>query len=174
MTYHETSTAGPLEIRQEAGASREILEMAGRLEGYDMSFVTDKLVDDGGIVREDVQAATTEFKKFMVLAGMDIKPLAMIGPVVDEVWHQFILFTSHYREFCEKTVGRFIGHQPDTVLTPIPLEAGQNFLRAYKKFFGDLPTIWFRGMDERTISYYSSAVRSGPPPMRWSGWTGKD
>src|SRR6266436_6159449 len=85
-------------------------QMVQRLEQYDMSFVLDKLVRDGKIPESSVQALEREFKRFMTLAGLGVCPLAMIGPLIDEVWHQFVLFTKEYREFCLATIGHFIGH----------------------------------------------------------------
>lgn len=31
---------------------------------------------------------------------------------IDEVWHEFILFTREYRDFCEQYLGRFVHHCP--------------------------------------------------------------
>lgn len=31
---------------------------------------------------------------------------------VDDIWHEFILFTKTYQTFCEDKYGRFIHHQP--------------------------------------------------------------
>ena len=74
-----------------------------------MGFVFEKLTLDRGIRNDDL-LREREFKKFVALAGFGIVPLAMIGPLIDDVWHQFILFTKQHRDFCERTVGRFIGH----------------------------------------------------------------
>ncbi|WP_414943115.1 glycine-rich domain-containing protein [Amycolatopsis sp. cmx-11-32] len=32
---------------------------------------------------------------------------------VDIGWHTFILYTRHYREFCDRAAGRFIDHEPN-------------------------------------------------------------
>lgn len=34
--------------------------------------------------------------------------------VADDLWHTFILFTKDYREFCEKSFGKIIDHEPHT------------------------------------------------------------
>jgi hypothetical protein len=34
------------------------------------------------------------------------------SPIVDEAWHQFILFTREYAEYCNSVAGRFIHHEP--------------------------------------------------------------
>ena len=38
--------------------------------------------------------------------------LAMPSQVVDVAWHEFILFTRNYQEFCRSALGRFLHHTP--------------------------------------------------------------
>jgi hypothetical protein len=40
-------------------------------------------------------------------------PLAMPSRIVDDAWHEFILDTSAYRDFCEQAFGRFLDHFPE-------------------------------------------------------------
>ncbi|MGH8847292.1 MAG: glycine-rich domain-containing protein [Polaromonas sp.] len=44
------------------------------------------------------------------------KFVAMPSRVVDSMWHEFILHTSAYREWCDLVIGRFIDHVPAEVL----------------------------------------------------------
>ncbi len=44
------------------------------------------------------------------------KFVAMPSQVVDSMWHEFILHTSAYREWCDLVIGRFIDHVPAEVL----------------------------------------------------------
>jgi hypothetical protein len=147
-------------------------KMVQRLETYDMSFVFEKLKMDGKININLKGLLEREFKRFVALAGFGVCPLAMIGPMVDEIWHQFILFTKQYRDFCWDTVGLYIDHQPDIPSMPLPVVAGENFRSQYKFHFGTIPGIWFEGMSEETRSYYLQPVLIGKPPSSWSGWTG--
>jgi hypothetical protein len=149
-------------------------EIVSRLEKYDISFVFEKLLVDKKISSKDIPLLEREFKRFIALAGFGVAPLAMISPLLDEIWHQFILFTNQYKRFCHDTVGRFIGHQPDTNMTPIPIIAGENLRSSYNKYFGSIPDIWYEGMDATTKNYYVGAKLIGKPPRAWSGWTGSD
>jgi hypothetical protein len=144
-----------------------------RIATYPFGFVVKKLVADGVIPDRLSAEAETELRRFFALVALDIAPLAMIGPVVDEVWHQFVLFTPQYRRFCLDTLGFFVDHQPDTDETPIPIEAGKNFVNGYRKHFGEIPAVWFEGMTPETVEYYNEAAFRTRPPMRWSGWTGR-
>jgi hypothetical protein len=42
--------------------------------------------------------------------------VAMPSQVVDSMWHEFILHTSAYREWCDVVIGRFVDHVPAEVL----------------------------------------------------------
>jgi len=148
------------------------LNMLRRIANYEMGFVLWKLVEDKKIPSRLASKAEYEFKRFITLVALGNKPMAMISPLIDEVWHQFILFTNEYKEFCERTVGRFINHLPDTPFTPIPEVAGINFLGAYRNHFGALEKIWFSGMRKETLEFYKNPNPVGKPPQRWSGWTG--
>jgi len=143
-----------------------------RLQRYNMDFVFEKLIRDGNISEELHRPLEREFKRFIALAGFGVCPLAVIGPLIDEVWHQFILFTKQYKVFCNETVGHFIDHQPDAEMTPVPIIAGENFRQSYRRYFGNLPDLWFQGMTEDTKRYYLQPVLTGKPPMAWSGWVG--
>ncbi|MCW7536417.1 hypothetical protein OOT46_00925 [Aquabacterium sp. A7-Y] len=48
------------------------------------------------------------------LHGRDF--VAMPSQVVDRMWHEFILDTAAYREFCHRGFGRFLDHKPAATL----------------------------------------------------------
>lgn len=43
--------------------------------------------------------------------------IAMPSRIVDEAWHEFILFSRDYAEFCQDAFGHFLHHHPNTPLT---------------------------------------------------------
>jgi len=45
------------------------------------------------------------------------QPLSMPSQVVDNLWHEFILYTRHYQHFCDKAFGQFLHHTPAVVLS---------------------------------------------------------
>jgi len=48
--------------------------------------------------------------------------IAMPSQVVDVAWHEFILYTKHYEDFCNKALGRFLHHTPAEAMT-LPTKA---------------------------------------------------
>jgi len=57
--------------------------------------------------------------------------VAMPSLVVDEAWHEFILFTRSYRAFCRKALGRFLHHTPTEAMST-PTLAQEGIKRAWR------------------------------------------
>ncbi|MCO5950817.1 hypothetical protein [Mucilaginibacter flavidus] len=58
------------------------------------------------------QGAIIEYKKFMYLAAVS-EYMVSPSPIVDVIWHQHLVFTQSYDEFC-KVLGKKIAHVPAT------------------------------------------------------------
>ena len=43
--------------------------------------------------------------------------VSMPSKAVDDLWHEFILFTKHYNDFCKQAFGHFLHHTPAVVLS---------------------------------------------------------
>jgi hypothetical protein len=57
--------------------------------------------------------------------------VSMPSQVVDAAWHEFILFTREYQEFCNKALGRFLHHTPAEAMTT-PTKAQNGIKRAWR------------------------------------------
>lgn len=42
--------------------------------------------------------------------------VSMPSQIADDLWHEFILHTQHYQDFCRQAFGRFLHHTPAVVL----------------------------------------------------------
>lgn len=88
--------------------------------------------------------AILEYKKFMYLASISDE---MVSPseIVDVVWHQHLIFTESYKDFCE-LLGKEIQHIPSTHQkeeVAIFNKAKLNTTSLYRKHFGEQPSlIW--------------------------------
>ncbi|MGD9969050.1 MAG: hypothetical protein AB7S65_01215 [Sulfuricurvum sp.] len=68
---------------------------------------------------------------FHLCAQSESKMVSMPSQVVDIAWHEFILFTRSYRDFCSNAFGRFLHHTPtEAMQTPTMAKAG--IKRAWK------------------------------------------
>lgn len=152
-----------------------------------LSFVKSRLVETGKLDISEWTQASTEFHRFIQLACRYRKPLAMIGPKVDLVWHEFILFTEKYAQFCKKEIGFFFHHNPNSPSTPVTAKAISNFFFLYQKDFGDIPSIWFSGLTNsqikrlkkvesicgnlaESVKAQHQAAERASEVLKWSGW----
>lgn len=53
---------------------------------------------------------------FLVYLKSGKKHIAMPSQVVDDLWHEFILYTKSYDQFCRKAFGQYMHHTPAAVL----------------------------------------------------------
>lgn len=99
-------------------------------------------------------AAERELIRYFVLSEAFPKSdHGMYGPVIDEYWHVFLVFTLLYVNFCRDVIGAYIHHVPNP---EIPAEAKgatsapsgpestfEDFQTDYTAAFGEsLPEIW--------------------------------
>lgn len=63
--------------------------------------------------QEDAGKLIEDTKLFLFLCGTRKGSFAP-SAIIDECWHNFILFTQDYITFCETYFGRYIHHQPNS------------------------------------------------------------
>lgn len=93
---------------------RRLLEQYPHLNGAQAEMVLDGLRDYFHICN---------------IAGK--KMVSMPSQAVDVVWHEFILFTLQYQNFCNKALGRFLHHVPAEAMKR-PTAAQQGIKLAWK------------------------------------------
>ncbi|MEZ5627328.1 MAG: hypothetical protein R3E34_07365 [Rhodocyclaceae bacterium] len=59
------------------------------------------------------------------------RKLAMPSQAVDDAWHEFILFTRNYQDFCRKGLGRFLHHVPAEAMAS-PTQAQNGLKRSWR------------------------------------------
>ena len=70
-----------------------------------------RMINKYGWSEPQAKKAFAEMKRFLSAAAVAPKPISP-SETVDEIWHNFILFTKDYSEFCNKFFGKFIHHTP--------------------------------------------------------------
>ena len=91
--------------------------------------------------------ALSEYKKFVylgVVSDFHVTP----SKIIDVVWHEHILFTSAYRQFCEQVICYQFDHHPE--LIPMADETGR-----------------FNAQYEDTVEFYISEFGFEPPIDIW-------
>jgi hypothetical protein len=99
--------------------------------------------------QEEAWELFTEVKRYLVMIESDhdhVYPLFALR--VDEVWHQFVLFSKEYAAFCERFFGRFLHHYPSNApggdsIKRTPEATQGEMEEAYRALFGiDMPDVW--------------------------------
>ncbi len=88
---------------------------------YQNQDVIDRFIKIYGVTEEQAQQIFTDVKLWLWMAckvraeGID-KPLVIDTAlvVIDEMWHNFMLFTRDYTQFCERYFGTYMHHSPNT------------------------------------------------------------
>lgn len=90
------------------------------------------------------QKAIWEYKKFVylgVISDFSVTP----SKIIDQVWHEHILFSSGYRDFCRDIINYNFDHNPELIGIDIQTEIFQSqychTIELYKKEFGITPPI---------------------------------
>lgn len=113
------------------------------LDSFTAPWLEEKLLADGTFFSaEEYQAAFVEFKRYVALVLLSGTELGMNSKPVDEIWHQLILFTREYTEFCDQVLGHYLHHVPETSFTPVDDEDNDAFFDWYQACFGSLSEIW--------------------------------
>jgi hypothetical protein len=76
-----------------------------------------------------VEQALRDYFRMCQRAGR--RSVAMPSQVVDVAWHEFILFTRAYEQFCQQALGRFLHHTPTEAMAS-PTLAQDGIKRAWR------------------------------------------
>jgi hypothetical protein len=58
--------------------------------------------------------------------------VAMPSQVVDDLWHEFILYTRAYKDFCDQAFGAFLHHTPALALAPARRDSNAGLRRIWR------------------------------------------
>lgn len=109
-----------------------------------MSFQFDdlvyRMVDKHEWDEAEAREVFEDLKRYLALAAISTETIVP-SPKVDDMWHDFILFTEDYEKFCKMNVGRFIHHRPRRRDEVLRTSTGKNpivfTLELARKTFGD-------------------------------------
>jgi hypothetical protein len=120
--------------------SAEQLRVLAALESYDLSPVRATLVKEGTMPASWVDPAILEFRRYLALLTLAETPVFMLSRQVDDVWHACLSHSRLYADFCDKTFGWFVHHEPGM---PGDLgDAWTHFASLYRRLFGEPAPLW--------------------------------
>lgn len=124
-----------------------------------------KVVRKLGWTRPFALRAIHEYKKFVYLGV--VSDASVTPPkVIDQVWHEHLLFTRAYREFCRDVLGRDFDHNPELVQSKSQTELFQvqyaaTLVLYYTEFHREPPAdIW------GTPKFKAGPIADRPSPRK--------
>jgi hypothetical protein len=121
---------------------------------YEAPWLLERLCGHGVAANEaEANSLFTELKRYLLLTQHECGRVSpMFSSRIDEVWHQFILFTAEYAAFCERYFGRFLDHVPEQSRR-IPHTPNrdahssaalsfEHFRAVYEAAFGKISLLW--------------------------------
>jgi len=99
------------------------------------AIVKQQLIKNGTHSLDEASRSETEFLQFTVLQQIAEGPVSP-SEVADGYWHQFILNTALYTNWCQRNLGRYMHHRPEprSVLSLQGIPEASSAL--FRKYFG--------------------------------------
>lgn len=111
---------------------------SARRERYIEQFPYGKVLDARLAARHPQLSAEQRAEVFLGLQDYFLlclrarrRMVSMPSQVVDDAWHEFILFTRQYEKFCRAAFGRFLHHTPAEAMSS-PTQATEGIRRAWR------------------------------------------
>lgn len=120
---------------------------------FEAPYLIEKLLKEHIVdTADEGHALFREVKRFIVMVRTDDSvSWDMHSLRIDEVWHQFVLFTAQYIDFSLRYFGTYIDHRPSNAPAPAADESAPpqrettfaQFEQRYEELFGEpLPALW--------------------------------
>jgi hypothetical protein len=85
-----------------------------------------------GLPRKDAALVSRGLRQFFIAHLMSgNKYVSMPSQIADDLWHEFILYTREYKEFCDRAFGNFLHHTPAIVLKPARRDGNEGLRRVW-------------------------------------------
>lgn len=123
--------------------SESSTDVVNKILNFNLDKVEQRLTSKYSWSEPLAKLAITEYKKFIALQVLTKEYQSMFSAFVDSVWHNHILFTKDYTEFCLAVFGHYLHHEPnDNEKATNSASSFDTFTKNYEKHFGSLPKIW--------------------------------
>jgi hypothetical protein len=154
-----------------------VLELFGGADASVSAFAN-KLCRKLGWESPFALEAIAEYKRFVYL-GVTSPFHVTPSRVIDQVWHEHVLFTHGYQTFCDEVLGKRFDHYPELIPTENQTEVFQaqylSTLDLYEREFGMAPPpeVWSVPKFKRPKAKKSTTRKAGDATSDTSGGGGE-
>lgn len=155
----------PRKLGTARGRNKLVLQLDRRaaIMAYQFEPLLHRMVDKYGWTTERAADVFEDLKQFLYLATIAKGTLAP-SEAIDDMWHNFILFTRDYHDFCNRVAGMLIHHRPRRRddLPPTGVSPIAYTRRLARETFGKLSVNWtYSRPDGTTVTAGCDAVCNG-------------
>lgn len=94
----------------------------------------DKLQKQHGFRRKESALVAEGLRQFfLAYLNSGKRYVAMPSQVADDLWHEFILYTRAYEQFCGRAFGGFLHHTPALALAPAKRSSNEGLRRVWSQ-----------------------------------------
>jgi hypothetical protein len=94
-----------------------------------------------GLAEHEAHQLFADTKRYLYLCVVEGKLLAPPS-VIDQGWHEFLMYTKDYQDFCLRYFGKFVHHTPRLMLQPHPVLRVSDTNALARAHFGELSSNW--------------------------------
>ena len=119
----------------------QLSELLNRVDGYANLDVVAKLKIEFNISQWEAGLLFYDVKRFLFLRATQ-EGVWSPPSKIDDGWHEFILFTKDYTDFCKLFFSRFIHHSPARINAKPKIGAVEVTIERAKVLYGRLSLNW--------------------------------
>jgi hypothetical protein len=133
----QNAVANPADSRFELAES----DLLQHILAYQNLELLERVKRKLDLSQEEAAELFDDTKRYLYLCSVSKESLAPTW-IIDECWHEFILYTREYAGFCQRWFGRFIHHAPSETLSYYVVHNPVATVALAHETFGDLSTNW--------------------------------
>lgn len=100
--------------------ANDYLKMYKSAAAFDTQQLSDSYQRQYGVDSEYADRLVDGLHKWLTVCALEPNEGYALFGEVDLIWHEFILDTEKYEEYCEKSFGRFMHHAPPKIKQNMP------------------------------------------------------
>mgnify|MGYP001615951246 CR=1 FL=1 len=122
----------------------DVLDLKSMVLSYEHPELVERLKKKLGLSESAALELFDDMKKFLYLVGTAHQKLAPTK-MIDDGWHEFLMYTRDYASFCIQFFGILLHHTPNPILKPSAVLSPRETVHRAHKVFGTLGNNWRYG-----------------------------
>lgn len=135
------------------------------IANLDLSYYVKKALESGNLAALDAKTAEKEYRHFLCLVDIKInlglEEFVVPSKRADEIWHQHILDTQAYSNFCGGIIGQYLHHNPHLEEGSDPFNVAVKYTQNMHQKYGHLGFVdVYLGVNHREVESSKKAAES--------------